>query len=124
MNKEPNNKMDIEDDTPCEICYCNLYDMEFMLLETCGHMFHKQCLVETFKGNIMSNNFPLRCPNDGCIKEILERDVKEILPKVLFEKYQDHTLKSYAEMHGDSVYKIYLMKILVPNSQLWIYVLL
>ena len=51
----------------------------------------------------MENNFPLRCPQDGCQAEASENDIKAILPPSLFEKYQSHTLKSYADQHGGSV---------------------
>ena len=65
MQEEFNNeyKAPVEEDCPCEICYMNLFDEEVETLE-CGDIFHKNCLIETYKSNISSNTFPLRCPND------------------------------------------------------------
>jgi hypothetical protein len=60
-------------------------------------------MTESFKAQIIDNNFPLQCPNEQCKKEVLEADIKSILPSDLFKKYQDHTLKAYADQHGDSV---------------------
>lgn len=33
----------------------------------------------------------------------MESDIKTILPEDAYKKYQDHTLKAYADLHGDSV---------------------
>lgn len=103
FNKEPNKQED--DDIPCEICYSNLYDDDFLPLDQCGHLFHKNCLSETFKTNILSNNFPLRCPNDECKTEVSQADIRGILDNEQFEKYQSNTLKSYADLNGDSMYR-------------------
>jgi hypothetical protein len=42
----------MQDDTVCEVCYVGLYDEEFLPLETCEHIFHKNCLAEYFKAEI------------------------------------------------------------------------
>lgn len=53
-------------------------------------------MAESFKTNILSNNFPILCPKEECKKEVTEGDLKRILDESLFEKYQNHTLKAYA----------------------------
>jgi hypothetical protein len=63
----------------------------------CGHIFHKDCLVEVFRSNISNKTFPLRCPSEDCQAEIRESDLRAILSRELMEKYQQHTLKAYAE---------------------------
>lgn len=99
MNKE-HPKRGEEEETLCDICYCGLYDDKFEGLDACNHFFHVNCMSEAFKANIISNTFPLRCPNVDCLKEVTEGDIKRVLDGPLFEKYQSHTLKAYAEGHG------------------------
>lgn len=36
----------------CEICACELYDEKWMLLDACGHIFHTDCMKESFKINV------------------------------------------------------------------------
>lgn len=64
-------------------------------------------MIGLIKTNILNNNFPIRCPKDGCDRNISEFDIKSLLSEELFQKYQDHTLKSYAEVHGDSMYYLF-----------------
>lgn len=91
-----------EEEVPCEICYVNLFEAAVETLE-CGHIFHKNCLVESFKNNISTNAFPIRCPSDDCKREASEGDLRVILSREMFDKYQKHTLKAYADEHGDSI---------------------
>lgn len=64
-------------------------------------------MMETFKTNIFNNTFPMRCPQENCQKEVTENDLRAILSPEMFDKYQSHTLKAYADQHGQSVYLIY-----------------
>jgi hypothetical protein len=120
--EEKSNQKEEDGEVPCEICYVNLYDDEMETLDRCGHLFHKGCMVEAFKSNILNNNFPILCPMEGCQVEATDRDLKCILSDSLFEKYQSHTLKSYADQHGGSVYCL-LTQFLVPHCQLQLHVL-
>jgi hypothetical protein len=54
-----------EEEPPCEICYVNLFEGVVETLE-CGHIFHKNCLAETFRLSIANKTFPLRCPGEEC----------------------------------------------------------
>jgi hypothetical protein len=58
---------------------------------------------ESFKMNILSNNFPIICLKEDCKKEVSDADLRRILDASLFEKYQNHTLKAYADSNGDSM---------------------
>lgn len=53
--------------------------------------------------NILSNNFPIICPKEDCKQEVSDADLRRILDEALFEKYQNHTLKAYADRNGDSM---------------------
>lgn len=60
-------------------------------------------MAEYFKAEISENRFPLKCPNDKCGQEVKDSDIKQILAEGLYKKYEKHTLKHYADMHGDSI---------------------
>ena len=77
-----------DEDVPCEICFCELFDGAIDGSEKCGHFFHTNCLVETFKTNIQNNNFPILCPKEDCKVEMTEIDLKRIMQKPMFLKYQ------------------------------------
>jgi lipocalin len=36
----------------CQICFENLYEGKWLPLEKCPHMFHTECMKESFKINV------------------------------------------------------------------------
>lgn len=55
----------------CEICFVGLYEGVPAFLDHCGHGFHEECMIESFKMQILDNNFPLKCPNETCKADCL-----------------------------------------------------
>ena len=45
-------KMQDDDDIDCPICMCELYTESVLTLETCDHVFHKECLLEYIKNKV------------------------------------------------------------------------
>lgn len=52
---------------------------------------------------ISERKFPLVCPSEACAKEVIERDIGQILSMENLEKYQEFTFKNYLDMNSDTV---------------------
>mgnify|MGYP000887854408 FL=1 len=94
----------------CQICLAPLFnslpdepEKELSVLDRCGHLFHKECLLPYLKETITTFNFPIQCPFAGCKKEVLETDLKETLPSDLYEKFEEFSLKFYLIKVNDRI---------------------
>jgi len=54
---------------------------------SCGHMFHRDCIEEYLKNLITEKKFPIKCPSDGCAKEMAVGDIREIMSDEYVDKF-------------------------------------
>ncbi|KAL4491940.1 hypothetical protein ABPG72_008361 [Tetrahymena utriculariae] len=80
----------------CEICLEQMTDQQFWPLQ-CRHQFHRDCLQQYFNVKIKDRSFPLKCPNESCKQEVDYSDIKEILTKQEFQKYEEFSLNNYID---------------------------
>lgn len=94
----------------CQICLTSLFDestdsppRELSILDRCGHLFHKECLIPYLTETITNWKFPIKCAHRRCMKEILSTNLKEIVSKELFAKFEEFSLKFYLSQINDRV---------------------
>ena len=91
----------------CQICLMPLFGensaQEIAILDCCGHIFHKPCLVPYLSDAIDNWKFPIKCAHVRCKKEILSSNLKELLPRETYEKFEDVSLKFYLRQLNDKV---------------------
>ncbi|KAL4485372.1 hypothetical protein ABPG72_008548 [Tetrahymena utriculariae] len=93
---------DDESDWNCEICYEKMTCKEYLPLY-CDHIFHKSCLAQHFTLQVNEKKFPLNCPSSSCILPVQQQDLKEVLNKYEFEKYEKFCLQNYIDSNQDEI---------------------
>ncbi|KAL4474799.1 hypothetical protein ABPG74_001495 [Tetrahymena malaccensis] len=86
----------------CEIC---MLEMDQTVVQTlqCNHKYHKECLKAYFVYETQQKNFPLKCPQQECLRETLQQEVKEILNEQEYEKFENFQLQNYFEQNQSSI---------------------
>jgi len=82
----------------CEICFSE-YKIESMYtLDECCHRFCFDCLREYFRIKIEDGQVKdISCPNSKCTHKVTYSEVKQVISKKLFEKYEQFLLKQTLE---------------------------
>lgn len=70
-------------------------------LQACEHVFHGKCLRKYFQTQIDNRQFPLKCPEHKCKKDVMSYDIKELLPRDLLDKYYFNTFSLAADAQKD-----------------------
>lgn len=52
---------------------------KLLAMENCIHIFHKSCLSSYFKSKQLE--YPIKCPDFECNKEVAPNDLRELLTK-------------------------------------------
>ncbi|RZF46389.1 hypothetical protein LSTR_LSTR007922 [Laodelphax striatellus] len=79
----------------CTICLTKVDRGEGITLKECLHMFCRDCLAQTIEYN---EDAVVKCPyrgeteNDVCNHNLLEREIREIIPRDLYEKHLARSL--------------------------------
>lgn len=88
----------------CQICSTDILGSNFILLG-CRHLHCKKCIGEHLTSFIKSGNFgQLKCPEENCKIIISIDQIRELVNKELFSKYDQHLLSCAIESMGDVFY--------------------
>ncbi|XP_055942957.1 uncharacterized protein LOC129972739 [Argiope bruennichi] len=85
----------------CPVCLGPAYNLTFRL-EHCGHLYCLECI----QALIEQAQFPLRCCDENCLKDIVVKDIRKILKddpvkiKALLEK----SMKDYLERNRENIF--------------------
>ncbi|KAL4512406.1 hypothetical protein ABPG72_005408 [Tetrahymena utriculariae] len=82
----------------CEICMIEM-DENFIQTICCGHKFHQKCLEQYIIYEIKQTNFPIKCPQQQCLLEMQQQNVKEILNEQDFEQFENFQLYNYINLN-------------------------
>lgn len=64
QEKEQQNSVD------CKICLDELLNEECCVIDSCGHVYHKECLKHHASQRIQERSLPIYCPEPECKGEI------------------------------------------------------
>ncbi|KAG5529525.1 hypothetical protein RHGRI_030054 [Rhododendron griersonianum] len=86
----------------CPICLCEVE--EGYRLESCGHLFCCQCLVEQCESAIKSqDSFPIRCAREGCGAHVLLTDLRYLLSSEKLEELFRASLGAYVALSAGNL---------------------
>eukprot|EP01017_Pseudomicrothorax_dubius_P038854 TRINITY_DN5888_c0_g1_i2.p1 TRINITY_DN5888_c0_g1~~TRINITY_DN5888_c0_g1_i2.p1 ORF type:complete len:359 (+),score=31.80 TRINITY_DN5888_c0_g1_i2:85-1161(+) len=88
-------------DLVCNICIMELTTEKYLPLDTCGHIFHFDCIQKHIYESIKVREIPVKCPEADCRKPLRNEDVREIIDGFSYGKYVDYTLKSFIDRNLD-----------------------
>ena len=77
-DKERNEK---EPQAKCPICLSEIEFKDYLPIDKCGHLFHKECMANYLKSCLESNHLPAKCPYEKCNGEIISSDLSLFLDK-------------------------------------------
>eukprot|EP01022_Parablepharisma_sp_SALTPOND_P030553 TRINITY_DN765_c0_g1_i1.p1 TRINITY_DN765_c0_g1~~TRINITY_DN765_c0_g1_i1.p1 ORF type:complete len:335 (+),score=32.50 TRINITY_DN765_c0_g1_i1:1689-2693(+) len=81
----------------CEICLDDIADSELLPLDSCGHIYHPECITRYIKTKIGERGYPIKCPNPKCKKDISMLDLNEFLEEEELKKFIDYSFKIAVE---------------------------
>ncbi|KAL4493196.1 hypothetical protein ABPG73_007003 [Tetrahymena malaccensis] len=96
----------------CDICVEEMNANTFQALG-CKDKYHKKCLEEYFKVEIYQKKLPIKCPNHLCQYSIQPSEIKQILEKQDYEKYEQFQLENYIDFNKSQVFQ----RCLTPNCE-------
>ena len=86
----------------CKICFTDIEFEDIRPLD-CDHIFHPQCLDSMIQSEIGSKTFPIRCPEEGCARDLFEHEIREFVgDEETFQKYLEFSLKTVFEKENQS----------------------
>ncbi|KAI8536332.1 hypothetical protein RHMOL_Rhmol10G0248800 [Rhododendron molle] len=86
----------------CPICLCEVE--EGYRLESCGHLFCCQCLLEQCESAIKSqDSFPIRCAREGCGAHVLLTDLRYLLSSEKLEELFRASLGAYVALSAGNL---------------------
>ncbi|CAI2370759.1 unnamed protein product [Moneuplotes crassus] len=77
----------------CKICLDDIQMDEVQGIDTCAHLFHKECLQTHLETSIDSNKIPLVCPIVECKEEVPFGIIRETLTKKYVERFDLFSFK-------------------------------
>jgi len=77
----------------CKICLDDINMDTVQGIDTCVHLFHKECLQTYLETSIDNNKIPLVCPIGECKEEIPFPIVKEVLSEEYVERFDKFAFK-------------------------------
>lgn len=86
----------------CTICL-EEQDLDFFhTLETCQHIFCRDCLADHLATQISASCLTVNCPEVGCPSEIPVSEMELLVEPSLVEKYTECSFKSFVQQHADT----------------------
>ena len=92
-----------EKEYECEVCFddCKIEDM--YTFDECFHRFCWTCSREYFTDKIRDGETrTITCPKDGCTHVCSYQEVKQVVPRAVFAKYEDFLVSRWAVHEGGS----------------------
>ena len=91
--------------TMCNMCLVELHDEDedVFILDSCVHCFHESCLTLYIHSQMKESKVPVKCPEENCIAELTNADLKDLLKKEDFDKLYDLTLKNFLFSSGKGI---------------------
>ena len=89
-NSNASTRSEEEPENPCDICFDNLFSGgagEVIVLSGCEDIYHIDCVREHIAAQIDAADFPLKCPNHECRKELTQGDIKTCLTEEEYERF-------------------------------------
>ena len=87
----------------CAICTEAIQPMDYLPLDTCGHMFHPACVNEYLITLITQRKFPLTCPLPTCKADISDLDLQERLTLEEYRKCDELRFSTYVQTHPNEL---------------------
>jgi len=88
----------------CEVCFTEKIGSSCIQFKDCGHVYCRDCMAGYFTvqiSNAQVNN--LTCPFSGCTTQALPNQVRELVPKDLFNKYENILLETTLDAMVDVI---------------------
>eukprot|EP01016_Furgasonia_blochmanni_P009451 TRINITY_DN13918_c0_g1_i2.p1 TRINITY_DN13918_c0_g1~~TRINITY_DN13918_c0_g1_i2.p1 ORF type:complete len:299 (+),score=45.06 TRINITY_DN13918_c0_g1_i2:65-961(+) len=87
------------ENTMCKICLEPLFQSQYFGLDSCGHTFHTQCLLDYIKSQIDERKLPIRCAE--CKAEMDRANIEDILPGDYKDKFFRFSLENLVSLNSD-----------------------
>ncbi|KAK7082050.1 E3 ubiquitin-protein ligase rnf14 [Halocaridina rubra] len=86
----------------CKVCFMDKSGADCLEFWPCRHVYCKECMTSYFEVQISEGNIKfLRCPEDKCDSEANPKQVQELVPDTLYQRYEDMLLNSTLSSLGD-----------------------
>lgn len=95
IKAEEERKLEREKMPSCAVCLEVIEKADIFPLGKCGHVFHCKCLSESMIQEVKEKKLPLKCPS--CPIEVIETDIKKLLPSDAQKKWDRFTLEKLVE---------------------------
>lgn len=90
---------------PCDICFTEKYGKNCIKFKDCEHVYCDNCLKSYFDIHIKDGNIrALTCPEPGCDSQAFPAQIKNLVSKQDFERYEALLLQTTLDMMTDVVY--------------------
>lgn len=76
----------------CSVCLNDVVIGAGLILKNCLHTFCKDCFINTVKH---SDDFKVKCPENGCEFSIQEREIRGLVTADVFDKHLELSIKVY-----------------------------
>lgn len=81
----------------CAICTEIIPEEDYLPLEKCGCMFHRECVFAYLQTAITQQKHPITCPQARCRAEIMPIDLKERLPQSLYQQFEKYQFDKFVQ---------------------------
>ena len=88
----------------CEICLNSIGESDLLPLDTCGHLFHPECIQQHLELSITESKFPIICPYRGCGEEVSILDIKERLSEEMVQKFEEFSFKHFVGLNRSDLF--------------------
>lgn len=89
----------------CGICFCDAQGSDCISFVPCEHVYCKDCVTEHFSISIAEGRVHgLCCPETNCESNAMPKQVKELVDKSLFERYDTLLLQTSLDKMDDIFY--------------------
>ncbi|XP_066960250.1 E3 ubiquitin-protein ligase RNF14-like isoform X1 [Macrobrachium rosenbergii] len=86
----------------CKVCFMDKSGAHCLEFWPCRHVYCKDCMSSYFEVQISEGNIKfLRCPEDKCESEANPKQVQELVPEVLYQRWEEMLLNSTLSSLGD-----------------------
>ena len=82
--------------------YCSMYSD---IISDCGHVYCQTCMREHFRVQIQDGSVKnLTCPEEKCETQANPEQVKSLLPKEIYERYEATLLQTTLDAMSDVIH--------------------
>lgn len=86
----------------CKVCFMDKLGSNCLEFWPCRHVYCKECMSSYFEVQINEGNIKfLRCPEDKCESEANPKQVQELVPDALYQRWEEMLLNSTLSSLGD-----------------------